>query len=59
MKDLPKIYPKEIIEKITNLKTGEQYKDDNEWKSKGIPESEIRKDVTVVMPKLDIFPKTK
>ena len=59
MKDLPTIYPKEIIEKITNLKTGEQYKDDNEWKSKGIPESEIRKDVTVVMPKLDIFPKTK
>ncbi len=59
MKDLPKIYPKEIIEKITNLKTGEEYKDDNEWKSKGIPESEIRKDVTVVMPKLDIFPKTK
>ena len=59
MKNLPKIYPKEIIEKITNLKTGEQYKDDNEWKSKGIPESEIRKDVTVVMPKLDIFPKTK
>ena len=59
MKDLPKIYPKEIIEKITNLKTGEEYKDDNEWKSKGIPESEIRYDVTVVMPKLDIFPKTK
>ena len=59
MKNLPKIYPKEIIEKITNLKTGEEYKDDNEWKSKGIPESEIRKDVTVVMPKLDIFPKTK
>tara|TARA_R100001086_G_scaffold131604_1_gene68326 strand:+ start:19 stop:198 length:180 start_codon:yes stop_codon:yes gene_type:complete len=59
MEDLPKIYPKEIIEKITNLKTGEEYKDDNEWKSKGIPESEIRKDVTVVMPKLDIFPKTK
>ena len=59
MKDLPKFYPKEIIEKITNLKTGEEYKDDNEWKSKGIPESEIRKDVTVVMPKLDIFPKTK
>ena len=59
MKDLPTIYPKEIIEKITNLKTGEKYKDDNEWKSKGIPESEIRKDITVVMPKLDIFPKTK
>ena len=59
MTDLPKLTPDKIIEKITNKKTGEQYKDDNEWKSKGIPESEIRKDVTVVMPKLDIFPKTK
>jgi hypothetical protein len=26
MKDLPKIYPKEIIEKITNLKTGQEEK---------------------------------
>ena len=59
MKDLPKIYPKEIIEKITNLKTGEEYKDDNEWKSKGIPETDIRRDVKVVMPSLDLFPKTK
>jgi hypothetical protein len=32
------IKPEKIIEKITNLKTGEEYKDDNEWKSKGIPE---------------------
>ena len=59
MKDLPKIYPKEIIEKITNLKTGEQYKDDNEWKSKGISPEDIRRDVTVMMPSLDLFGKTK
>jgi hypothetical protein len=32
------IKPEKIIEKITNLKTGEEYKDDNEWKSKGVPE---------------------
>ena len=59
MKDIPTIYPDKIIEKITNIKTGEQYMSDEEWKSKNIPESDIRKDVTVLMPKLDIFPKTK
>ena len=59
MKDLPVIEPKEIITTITNMKTGEEYKDDNDWKSKGIPESDIRKDVRVIMPSLDIFPKTK
>ena len=53
------IEPKEIIEEISNLKTGEKYKNDEEWKAKGIPESEIRKDVRVIMPSLDIFPKTK
>ena len=53
------IKPKEIIEKITNKKTGEKYNNDKEWKAKGIPESEIRKDVRIIMPSLDIFPKTK
>ena len=51
--------PKEIIEKITNKKTGEKYKNDEEWKAKGIPESDIRKDVRVIMPSLDLFGKTK
>jgi|TARA_R100001594_G_scaffold111694_1_gene146489 hypothetical protein len=59
MKDIPTIYPDKIIEKITNIKTGEQYMSDEEWKSKNIPETDIRKDVTVLMPKLDIFSKTK
>ena len=51
--------PKEIITTISNLKTGEIYKDDEEWKAKGIPETDIRRDVKVVMPSLDLFPKTK
>ena len=59
MKNIPTIYPDKIIEKITNIKTGEQYMSDEEWKSKNIPETDIRKDVTVLMPKLDIFSKTK
>ena len=53
------IKPKEIIETISNLKTGEIYKDDKEWKAKGVPEKDIRRDVKVIMPSLDLFPKTK
>ena len=59
MKDIPTIEPKEIIEEIYNLRTGEKYKNDEEWKAKGIPESEIRKDVRVIMPSLDLFGETK
>jgi len=51
--------PEKIIEKITNKKTGEEYKDDAEWKAKGISPDDIRRDVTVVMPSLDLFGKTK
>ena len=59
MKDIPVIEPKEIITTITNMKTGEVYKDDSEWKAKGIPETDIKRDVTVVMPSLDLVGKTK
>ena len=51
--------PQKIIEKISNKKTGEEYKDDSEWKAKNIPESDIRKDVRVIMPSLDLFGETK
>ena len=47
---MKEIKPEKVIEKITNKKTGEEYKDDNEWKSKGISPDDIRKDVTLVMP---------
>ena len=59
MKDIPTIKPKEIIETISNLKTGEIYKNDEEWKEKGIPQEDIRKDVKVIMPSLDLFGETK
>ena len=59
MKDLPVFEPKEIITTISNLKTGEVYKSEDEWKAKGVPEAEIRRDVKVIMPSLDLFPKTK
>ena len=51
--------PKEIIEKISNKKTGETYKNDAEWKAKNIPEEDIQRDVTVVMPSLDLLGETK
>ena len=53
------IKPEKIIEEISNIKTGEKYISDQEWKAKGIPESDIRRDVTVLMPSLDLFGKTK
>jgi hypothetical protein len=53
------IEPKEIIETISNIKTGEVYKNDEEWKSKGVPEEDIRRDVKVIMPSLDLFGETK
>jgi len=59
MKDIPVIEPKEIIETISNLRTGEIYKNDEEWKAKGIPEQDIRRDVRVIMPSLDLFGETK
>ena len=51
--------PKEIITTITNKKTGEEYKTEEEWKAKGVAEEDIRRDVHVLMPNLDLFSKTK
>ena len=52
------IKPEKIITTISNLKTGEIYKSEDEWKANGVPEAEIRRDVKVIMPSLDLFPKT-
>ena len=51
--------PEKIIKTISNLKTGEEYKTEEEWKIKGVPEAEIRRDVKVIMPSLDLLGKTK
>tara|TARA_R100000426_G_scaffold35366_1_gene28517 strand:- start:365 stop:535 length:171 start_codon:yes stop_codon:yes gene_type:complete len=53
------VKPKEIITTISHKKTGEIYKTEDEWKSKGVLEEDIRRDVKVIMPSLDLFPKTK
>jgi hypothetical protein len=44
---------------IKHKKTGEQYATEEEWKAKGINVEDIRRDVTITVPKLDLFAKTK
>ena len=56
---MKELKPEKIIEIIKNKKTGEQYLSDEEWKSKGVPEEDIQRDVTIVMPSLDFAGKTK
>jgi hypothetical protein len=51
--------PTKVTTTISNLKTGEKYKTEEEWKAKGIDEKDIRRDVHVLMPPLDLFAKTK
>ena len=53
------IKPTKVTTTISNLKTKEKYKTEEEWKAKGIPEKDIRRDVHVLMPALDLFGKTK
>ena len=58
MNDVPEIKPDKIITTISNLKTGEIYNTEEEWKAKGIDEKDIRRDVKVIMPALDVVGKT-
>jgi|TARA_R110002020_G_scaffold12927_3_gene46915 hypothetical protein len=58
-KEVPLITPTKVTTTIKNKHTGEIYKTEEEWKAKDIPESDIRRDVHVLMPDLDLFSKTK
>ena len=44
---------------IKHKTTGEIYKTEDEWKAKGILEKDIRRDIHVLMPALDLLSKTK
>ena len=59
MTDIPTLTPEKIITTITNKKTGEVYKDEEALKAANIPEEDVRRDVKVIMPALDLFAKTK
>jgi len=51
--------PEKIITTISNAKTGEVYKDEEALKTANIPAEDVRRDVKVIMPALDLFAKTK
>ena len=58
-KEIPVVTPAKVTTTIKNKHTGVIYKTEEEWKAQGIAEEDIRRDVHVLMPKLDLFAKTK
>jgi len=53
------VKPTKVTTTIKHKQTGKIYKTEEEWKAKGIPEKDIQRDVHVLMPRLDLFSKTK
>ena len=51
--------PKEIITTISNNKTGTIYESEDALKAANIPEEDIKRDVRVIMPALDLSAETK
>ena len=49
----------EVITTISNKKTSEVYPDEAALKAANIPKEDVRRDVRVIMPALDLFSKTK
>ena len=50
--------PEKIITTIKNKKTGEIYETEEALKAANIPEEDVRRDVRVIMPPLDLIGKT-
>ena len=59
MNNIPVITPDKIITTIKNKKTGEVYETEEALKAANIPEEDVQRDVTVIMPPLDLIGKTK
>ena len=59
MSEIKMLTPKEIITTIKNKKTGEVYETEEALKAANIPVENVQRDVTVIMPALDLFAKTK
>jgi len=51
--------PKEIITTLSNNKTGEVYENEEALKAANIAEEDIRRDVKIIMPALDLLSETK
>ena len=54
-----KLTPEKIITVIKNKKTGKVYETEEALKAANIPEEDVQRDVTVIMPSLDLIGKTK
>ncbi len=59
MNDIPMITPEKIITTIKNKKTGEVYESEEALKTANIPAEDVQRNVTVIMPPLDLIGKTK
>jgi len=59
MSEIKMLTPDKIITTIKNKKTGEVYETEETLKAANIPEEDVQRDVTVIMPPLDLFAKTK
>ena len=59
MEDIPILTPEKIITTIKNKKTGVIYETEEALKTANVPEEDVQRDVTVIMPPLDLFGKTK
>jgi len=57
-KDIPVLKVKTET-KISHKVTGKVYANDEEWKNLGIEPSQIRRDVKLIVPRLDLLAKTK
>ena len=55
MTDIPTLTPEKIITTIKNKKTGEVYETEEALKAANIPEEDVQRDVTVIMPPLDLI----
>ena len=53
------ITPDKIITVIKNKQTGEVYNTEEALKTANIPDEDVQRDVTVIMPSLDLIGKTK
>tara|TARA_R100001163_G_C5049508_1_gene186437 strand:- start:1143 stop:1319 length:177 start_codon:yes stop_codon:yes gene_type:complete len=51
--------PQDIKTTIKNKKTGEIYENEEALKSANIPDEDIQRDVTVIMPSLNLTGETK
>ena len=59
MSEVMVLKPKDIKTTIKNKKTGEIYATEEDLKTANSPEEDVQRDVTVIMPSLDLLGETK